>query len=57
MVRGFGLEGADSEGDCGVGCAGAGARQGSSNYEKYVEKDDPEPAMAAGTSDEWADVF
>jgi len=28
-----------------------------SNYEKYVEKDDPEPAMAAGTSDEWADVF
>jgi len=57
VVRGFGLEGADSEGDCGVGCAGAGARQGSSNYEKYVEKDDPEPAMAAGTSDEWADVF
>ena len=28
-----------------------------SNYEKYVERDDPEPAMAAGTSDEWADVF
>jgi len=28
VVRGFGLEGADSEGDCGVGCAGAGARQG-----------------------------
>ena len=28
-----------------------------SNYEKYVEKDDPEPAMAPGTSDEWADVF
>ena len=27
------------------------------NYEKYVEKDDPEPAMAPGTSDEWADVF
>ena len=27
------------------------------NYEKYVEKDDPEPATAAGTSDMWADVF
>ena len=28
-----------------------------SNYEKYVERNDLEPAMAAGTSDEWADIF
>ena len=28
-----------------------------SNYEKYVERNDLEPAMAAGMSDEWADIF
>ena len=27
-----------------------------SNYEKYVETDDPEPATSAGTSGEWAVV-
>ena len=28
-----------------------------SNYEKYVETDDPEPATSVGTSGEWADIF
>ncbi len=39
------------------GPVGARHDKDMSNYEKYVERNDLEPAMAAGTSDEWADIF